>query len=170
MKSGGLHAVVVLAGTIAILGPGASLSFAGGTAEVAQAIQEQYNAKNEAIAKKDMAAVWKLRTRDYTDVSDGTGRGVAELQPKQALLFEKASSLQGTSKVENVTLSGTTAVVRVRESGTMIVPNPQVGQDVVMMNEGVWLETWVLDNGQWLTRQSKVLTNSITINGKPVPN
>jgi len=160
---------MALAASIAILVSGAGVSLADGTAEVARAIQEQYNAKNDAIAKKDIAAVWKIRTKDYTDVNDGIVRGATELQSKQARLFEMATSLQATSTVESVTLNGKTAVVRVRESGTIVMRNPQTKQDVILKSEGYWLETWVMDGRKWLTSQSKGITNAITVNGKRMP-
>lgn len=144
------------------------IAWAGATADATKAIQAAYDASNAAAARKDVAGTLAVRAPDYVGI-DSKGRRLTLPQERQVLtqLLGAVEFLHASSKVVRLSLNGSTATVRVQERLEMRLPNPGTGKISQVVQENTSEDTWIQTDRGWRERESKNLTESTTVDGKP---
>lgn len=139
------------------------------TAAAHTEIQQMYQKRDNAIAHKDAATLWRVRTDDYVVIGkDGRKQDATVLKAKEAKLFAMAKSLQGSSAIQTTTLRGDGASVVVNESGTVVLGTADSRQESILKTTGQYLDSWIKTGAGWRLRQSETLSSTTTLDGHPI--
>jgi ketosteroid isomerase-like protein len=141
-------------------------------ADAKRAIQQNYNAMNAAMAKKDINATMSFFNPDFVQI---TARGqripLADMRSGLQQMVTQMKGFQATTVVSKVALdsTGKTASATVRNTLKMTVANPQTNKDAKVVSTEDSVDTWIKTAKGWRLKLSKTSKTTQTIDGKPVP-
>lgn len=140
------------------------------TADARKAIQAQYDVSNAATVKKDVKAAISIYTPDRTIVdSKGKSTNMDVVKAQITAIFAQAASFKANSAIQTIKLTKDTAAVRVKEHGVVILPNPATKKSTTLVLDSVSDDTWVKTGKVWLQKLSKLVSQSVKQDGKPLP-
>jgi len=123
-------------------------------ASVQKAIQAQYDKRNTAAKKKDVAGSLGINTPDFVALDPtGTKRTLAQLRPLLAEAFANTSSYVVTTQIKSVKLTGNKATVNTNDTAKLTSKNNKV-EEVTRAYEDIWVK----QGTQWLRQQSRTLS------------
>jgi ketosteroid isomerase-like protein len=140
-------------------------------ADAKKAIQQNYNAMNAAMAKKDINATMSYFNPDFVQITQaGKQIRLAEMRSGLAEMTTQMKGFQATTVVSKVTLDGAgkTASATVRNTLKMTMVNPQTNKDARVVATEDSVDTWVKTTKGWRLKLSKTSKTTQTIDGKPV--
>jgi len=164
-----MRRLLAFVGVIA-LALGSAASAAESPAQVRKALQAMEDRANAASARKDVDAVLKTLTADFT-TTDHKGRVMKRAQIEQQLrqVFQTVESFKGVGVVGAVKLPKPgVATATVKTKGVLVSRDPSTGKRVRLEMDAVSDDTWVRTKGQWLRRSSKTRSIRASRDGKPI--
>lgn len=145
---------------------------AAAPAEVQKALQADYNDRDGAVSRKDIAGTLAHYAPDFTSVT--TAGKAHDLKEERAEFLKTfrlpAKSSLTKSTIQKVTLgrAGTEADVSVRRRGILLFVNPQTQLNQVLVLEGAYQDTWVKRGGAWLLTREQASSLKATMDGHPL--
>lgn len=127
-------------------------------------IQTNYNQINAAFVRKDINAATALFTPDYVSISpEGQKKTLVEFREHYNNLFTrfniKLTSNKATIKNIAVNDSGIDVAIEQKTEGTI------AGANKIIIDQ-TSRDSWLKTPQGWRLKQSKILTNQTTFNGK----
>jgi len=140
---------------------------ADATSDAKAAIQAAYNKETAAMIKKDFKGIMSVYASDYVQI-DKSGKKIslAELKPQLQAMVAVVQNVKATQIVSKVTVNGNRATVLSKQHLEATVLIPEKKKQALIMNASVevlWVKT---GKSTWLKKQSKVLTENQTLDGK----
>jgi hypothetical protein len=139
-------------------------------AQVRGILQSSYAKMDAAYAKKDVAKVLSYRTPTYLSITEeGTKVPAAENKKRLEALFSTiADQVRTVTKIDSLTVKGNEAIAKVKQHAEITIVKatlpPQRSKMVMDVNsEDIWTRT---PKG-WLLKQSKNVSGSQSLDGKP---
>lgn len=141
---------------------------ADATSDAKAAIQAAYNNETAAMIKKDVKGIVAVYASDYVEIEkDGKKSTLAELKQQMQQLFPSLRNVKATQSVSKVTLKGSQATVLSRQHLEATFINPQTKKNQSLVATANLEDLWVKSGkSTWLKKQSKVLTENQTLDGK----
>ena len=143
-------------------------------AVAAQAQQKEivaaYKAMDVAAAKKDAAGIMKHFDKSCVYIDKGgqkTTFQALDAQLKQQFKFVKSATSK--TKLESLKPAGSKAVAVTSQAITIKLANPQTKKDVTFEQRNRSTDTWKKFGNAWRIVEVKVLSESMTMDGKPMP-
>lgn len=140
-------------------------------ADARKAIQQNYNAMNAAMVKKDVAAAISYMTPDFIQFdAKGQKHTIAQMRSGLQQMVRQMKTLKATSAVSKVTVdaAGAKASANVHNTLTLTLPNPNTGKDSTIVSTEDSIDAWVKTAKGWRLKQSKTLKTTQTLDGQPV--
>jgi ketosteroid isomerase-like protein len=151
---------ILMSVTIAITQPG----YAGVNAKIQPIIQTNYDRINAAFLRKDIQGATALFAPDYVSISpEGEKKNLAEFREHYNNLFTrfniKLTSNKTTIKNIDVNSTGVDVAIEQKTEGTV------AGFNKIVINQ-TSRNLWQKTPQGWRLKESKILTNKTTFNGK----
>jgi ketosteroid isomerase-like protein len=155
-----LLSTIVASVAIATISP----SHAETTVKAKAIVQTNYDKINAAFVRKDIKGATALFTQDYVSISpEGTKQTLEEFQTHYDNLFNRFNIKLTSNKtvIKDIVVNGNGIDVAIeqRTEGTIAGSNKLV---IDQTSRNLWLKT---PQG-WRLKESKILTNQTTFNGK----
>ncbi len=159
----------VLAAAAGILAMAAVPAAGDSNAAAKQQISAEYSRLMKLIEAKDVGGIMKLCAPDCVFV-EKNGRKLSVAQVKAEMTGEMArmQSIHAEGGIDSCNINGNTAVCGTHQTLDAVVP----GQDRKPHKVhaiGHYKETLVKSGGSWLLKREDTLSESVTVDGKPVP-
>ncbi|MGI4787683.1 MAG: DUF4440 domain-containing protein [Janthinobacterium lividum] len=158
--------------TALLLAAGGPVSASNKTAAVQKTLQADYDARDKAVAQRDINATLLHYASDFTGVSS---TGKAHDLKEERLDFLKTFSLPGQSNVTQTTLqkltldkAGAVATVMLSRHGVLHLVDPQTHAGNVVVLDGTYQDIWAKHSGDWLLTREQAISVKATMNGKPL--
>jgi hypothetical protein len=146
------------------------LHAAGSDQAIAKTIQAAYDIQDKAFDQKDVAGFVSIYTGDYTEILKGGQKSNLE-QVKNSLrqMLAIATVTKQVCKVASIknVSDGVLATVDERCEVVLTPPGGKKPQDMVGL--GVFEDLWVKTDNGWMDKRSTLVTDNMTLDGKPVP-
>jgi ketosteroid isomerase-like protein len=146
-----------------------AITFAVTPALIAQAaspkseIQSNYNKIAAAFARKDVQTATSYFTDDYVSTgAKGNTRSAAELRDYYTPLLRQVKINSSTITIKSFTAQGNQVQVVAKQRSNMSFGSNKI------VAESTFRDTWVKTASGWRIQQNQVLSESNTLNGKPV--
>lgn len=130
--------------------------------------QRMYSEAAKLMEKKDAKSLFSVMTPDFTMTMMGKTSGREESQKGMEQWFGMMKNIRASMTVTKVVVKGDTATItdRYRTSGTTL-PDPKTKKSGKLVDAGVETATWTRVNGQWMMKKLAMVTQKMTMNGKP---
>ena len=141
-------------------------------ASVQKTLQTDYDSRDKAVARRDIAGTLAAYAPDFVGVSR-TGKTHSFSEERQDFLNTFALPAQPgvtQSVIKKLALAkaGTEADVTLHRRGTLTLTDPQTRALRVVVLNGEYQDVWAKRTGVWrLTREQSVSVTA-TVNGKPL--
>ena len=133
------------------------------------AIQSAYAGMDKAIGNRDTSAYAAYLDPNIIGIyekgkeTDGKAKMV-QLVRQAFVVFSTASS---KTEILSLTLQGGGAIVTTRSA--LSFSATRNGRSVTLKGENTVRDFWSKSSGRWLLKQERVISNTQTLNGQPVP-
>jgi hypothetical protein len=154
----------------------ASPSFAATqTSPAAKQIQALYDQAGNLMVKQDVRGLVKYlqetRTSSYAYISKQSGkRSLIEMIQSMAMVLSTFRVIKAGVHVDQCHVNGSTAIVTITTRIEMVTKASKGHIAHTLGQETHGEDTWIKTDGAWKLKQSKVATESITQDGRPVTN
>ncbi len=155
---------IVCLSLIAVLPAGADP-----TQEARHAIQAAYTGMDKAIGSRDTSAYAVYLDPNIVGIdqkgkeTEGKGKTIQKLRQAFTLFSAAASK----TEILTLALQGGGAVVTTHS--TLSFSAMKNGRLFIVKGENTVRDFWIKSSGRWLLRQERVISNTQTMNGEPVP-
>jgi ketosteroid isomerase-like protein len=146
-----------------------AITFAVTPALIAQAaspkseIQSNYNKIAAAFARKDVQTATSYCTDDYVSTgAKGNTRSAAELRDYYTPLLRQVKVNSSTITIKSFTAQGNQVQVVAKQRSNMSFGSNKI------VAESTFRDTWVKTAAGWRIQQNTIISESNTLNGKPV--
>ncbi len=151
----------------------AAPALAADTAASAQkTLQADYDARDKAVARRDLAATLSHYAPSFVGVSrTGQTHGLAEERADfQATFALPAQPGVTQSTIQKLTLlkAGTQADVSLHRLGSLSLTDPQTHATHTFILNGTYQDVWIKHAGVWLLAREQEISATASINGKPL--
>ncbi len=153
----------------ALTGP----AFAAPTpAAVQKTLQADYDARDQAVARRDISATLAHYAPNFVGISrTGQTHGLQEERADfQATFALPARPGVTHSTIQKLTLAkaGTEADVSLHRLGSLSLPDPQTHVSRTIVLNGTYQDVWVKHSGGWLLAREQEISVAASLNGKPL--
>lgn len=161
--------VLVLAAVFAVA---AGPTLAADTASVQKTLQADYDARDQAVARRDIAATLAHYAPNFVAVGrTGQTHGLPEERADFQATFNLPARPGVThSTVQKLTLTkaGTEADVSLHRLGSLSLTDPQTHTSRTVVLNGTYQDVWVKHAGVWLLAREQEVSVAASLNGKPL--
>ncbi len=162
--------VLVLAAVFAVAaGPAVAADTA---ASVQKTLQADYDARDQAVARRDIAATLSHYAPNFVGVSrTGQTHGLPEERADFLATFHLPARPGVThSTIQKLTLAkaGTEAGVSLHRLGSLSLADPQTHTSRTVVLNGTYQDVWVKHAGVWLLAREQEVSVAASLNGKPL--
>ncbi len=165
-----MKAYLVLAALL-IAAPVSALA-ADTAASVQKTLQADYDARNKAVARRDIAGTLAHYAPGFVAVSrTGQTHGLAEERADFLATFSLPAQPGVTqSTIQKLTLlkAGTEADVSLHRLGSLNLIDPQTHASRTVVLNGTYQDVWAKHAGIWMLTREQEISVSATMNGKPL--
>ena len=157
----------------ALLAAAAGPALAADTAAAVQkTLQADYEARDQAVARRDISATLAHYAPNFVAVSrTGQTHGFGEERADFLATFNLPAQPGVThSTIQKLTLAkaGTEADVSLHRLGSLSVTNPQTHASQTVVLNGTYQDVWVKHAGVWLLAREQEISVAASLNGKPL--
>lgn len=139
-------------------------------ASAKKAIQAVYNKADASVGKRDMAGLESTSTPDYAVVlKNGKKLTLDQLRPQMQQMFQRTIKMSAKTVIEKVSLKGKEAEVTAKTHNEVFILNPQTQKPSQYVIDSTVQDIWVKSAKGWLKKQTKSLSQTAKIDGKPAP-
>lgn len=158
-------------GTITALGltlmTGACAISQADDAAVRKEIQAGYDKLCAAMKSKNIDGVMKMGTKDFSYTEKGQTMGGEQMKQMMQQQFAAMKSCDKmVMKIDKLTVKGNTATVMSSSEGVMTIGGAD-GKTHKMADKNTSKDTWVKTPEGWKCKNVTVLTDKMTMDGKP---
>ena len=149
-----------------------SVSTADTAATVQKTLQADYDARDKAVARRDIQATLADYAPDFVGVS--AGGKTHDLKEERADFLQTfalpAQSSTTQTVIQKMTLDKTSAEadVTLHRHGVLRFTNPQTRVSTVLTLDGVYLDRWERRANLWLLIREQSVSVQAVMNGKPL--
>jgi hypothetical protein len=157
--------------TLAAIGLAAPLcTHADSAGAVRAIIQKAYNQQDAALAHLDANGTTSGYAPDFVG-SEKAGQHVtlAQVRMTASLMFAHMRAASGKTTIMTFQTAGSVAHVRVRAHDVLTVIPPGSEKTGKIIANEVSQDTWKKHGKRWLLESSQIISDSTTLNGKPLP-
>ena len=141
-------------------------------AAVQKTLQADYDARDQAVAKRDIAATLAHYAPNFVGVSrTGQTHGLQEERADFQATFSLPAQPGVThSTIQKLTLTkaGTEADVSLHRLGSLSVTNPQTHVSQTVVLNGTYQDVWFKRSSVWLLAREQEISVAASLNGKPL--
>jgi len=145
---------------------------AADTAAVQRTLQANYDARDKAVARRDIGTTLAHYAPDFVGVSrTGKTHGLQEEKADfQATFALPAQPGVTHSTIQKLTLAkaGTEADVSLHRLGSLSLPGPQTHASRTVLLNGTYQDVWVKRPAGWMLAREQEVSVTATLNGKPL--
>lgn len=156
----------------ALLALGMPVHAAETVVTVQKTLQADYDARDKAVARRDIAATLAHYSPDFVSTSRiGKTHGLAEERTDFLNTFAlpaQAGVTQSTIQKLTLTKAGTEADVSLHRHGSLTLSDPQTHASRTVILEGVYADVWTKHAGLWALSREQEISVSASMNGKPI--
>jgi ketosteroid isomerase-like protein len=132
--------------------------------------EKMYNQAEAQFAKKDVAAITKSMTPDFTETSMGQTMNKTQAVKGLKQFLSMFTTVKCELKIKSVKVNGNTAVVtNSAHLWGMGMPDPKTKKPHKMDATRGEECTWVKVKGQWMLKHIKGSNERMLMDGKPMP-
>ncbi len=169
MRNALVQSAVILAALVAVaVGP----AVAADTAAVQKTLQADYDARDQAVARRDIAATLAHYAPTFVGVSrTGQTHGLAEERADFQATFAlpaRPGLTHSTIQKLTMTKSGTEADVSLHRLGSLSITDPQTHVSRTVVLNGTYQDVWVKHTGVWLLTREQEISVAASLDGKPL--
>ncbi len=142
---------------------------ANSTQDARRAIQSAYVGMDKATDNRNTSAYSVYLDPNIIGIDEKGKETDGKAKTLQALsqAFALVSAARSNTKIKTFTLQKGGAVVTT--DSTLSFSGTKNGQPFVIKSENQVRDFWNKSGGRWLLRQERVISNTQTLNGQPVP-
>lgn len=163
------NSLVLAAVFAAAAGPAAAADTA---AAVQKTLQADYDARDQAVARRDITATLSHYAPNFVGVSrTGQTHGLPEERADFLATFSLPARPGVThSTIQKLTLAkaGTEADVSLHRLGSLSLTDPQTHASRTVILNGTYQDIWVKHAGVWLLAREQEISVTASLNGKPL--
>lgn len=141
-------------------------------ASVQKTLQADYDSRDKAVARRDIAATLAVYAPDFVGVSRA---GKAHNLPEERADFLNTFALPAQpgvtqSTIEKLTLAkaGGEADVTLHRHGTLTLTDTQTHVSRTVVLNGEYQDVWAKRAGGWRLTREQAVSVTATVNGKPL--
>lgn len=142
------------------------------TAAVQKTLQADYDARDQAVARRDITATLSHYAPNFVGVSrTGQAHGLPEERADFLATFNLPARPGVThSTIQKLTLAkaGTEADVSLHRLGSLSLTDPQTHVSRTVILNGTYQDVWIKHAGIWLLTREQTVSVAATLNGKPL--
>ena len=160
---------VLAALLLAVSGPALA---ADPAATVQKTLQADYEARDKAVARRDIDATLAHYAPEFVGISR-TGKA-HDLQTERTdflktfALPAQASATVSTIQKLSLSHAGTEAEITLHRHGVLHLVDPQTHAPRLLNLDGVYQDVWTKHGREWLLTREQTVSVQATMNGKPL--
>ncbi len=142
---------------------------ADATSDAKTAIQTAYNKETAAMNRKDLKGIIAAYSSDYVQIEKGGKKSsLTELKPQLQAMLATIQNVKAIQTISKMTIKGNQATILAKQHLDATILGPEKKKLALSMTgnvEDIWVKT---GKSTWLKKQSKVLSEKQTLDGKAV--
>lgn len=129
-------------------------------------IDAAYKAEDAAFDNFDVEGSLRYRTENFVSITkEGKTLSRKLIEERLAMLFKVAKDIQSSTVIEQFAWKGNRVNVRVKTYSRMVLAGKEKKRQVLAGTERR-NDVWIKQGGRWLRTQDKIISSSVTVDGK----